>query len=190
MPLIVEGLLTTVREGRVNLAPMGPIVEDEWSRLVLRPFEGSTTCENLLETRCGVFHVIDDVELLARTAIGRQEPLPPLRRCAAIEGWVLEDACRWFALRVTDIETQPPRYTLTCEVIDAGQGRPHFGFNRAKHAVVEAAILATRAHLLPPAEIAAEMLRLAPLVEKTGGSAERRAWDLLAEHIARATRDG
>ena len=55
------------------------------------------------------------------------------------------------------------------QVVDCGRLRDYFGLNRAKHAVVEAAILATRTAFLSADHIAAEFQRLAVLVEKTGG---------------------
>ena len=58
-----------------------------------------------------------------------------------------------------------------------------FGFNRARHAVLEAAILATRGHLLPAVEIQAELARLRPWVDKTGEPAEHRAFQFLSEYI-------
>ena len=65
------------------------------------------------------------------------------------------------------------------EVVDSGASSRFFWFNRAKHAVVEAAILATRVHFLPREEILADFARLNVLVEKTGGAQERRAFDFL-----------
>jgi hypothetical protein len=64
-------------------------------------------------------------------------------------------------------------------VVHVGRTRDFFGFNRAKHAVVEAAILATRLHLLPLAEVAAEYRKLRVIVGKTGGPDEHTAMDLL-----------
>ena len=57
--------------------------------------------------------------------------------------------------------------------------REFFGFNRAKHAVIEAAILATRFHLLPADEIEAEFRKLRVIVDKTGGDAEHEAMAFL-----------
>jgi len=62
--------------------------------------------------------------------------------------------------------------------------RDFFGFNRAKHAVVEAAILATRTAFLPLNQIEAEYEKLAVLVQKTGGEREHLAFALLQKHIA------
>jgi len=50
-------------------------------------------------------------------------------------------------------------------------------------AVVEAAILATRVHLLPAATITADFDRLAVLVQKTGGPREAEAFELLRDYV-------
>lgn len=68
--MILEGLVTTLDESdRVNIAPMGPIVDPSMTTLVLRPFKTSRTFANLRASRQGVFHVTDDVWLLARAAV-------------------------------------------------------------------------------------------------------------------------
>jgi hypothetical protein len=64
-----------------------------------------------------------------------------------------------------------------------GRLRDFFGFNRAKHAVLEAAILATRTQFLPPDRVLAQLGELAPLVEKTGGAAEKRAFAFLRSYV-------
>jgi hypothetical protein len=135
----------------------------------------------------GVFHVTDDVELVARAAIGQLEPLP--RLVAECDGRCqrLADCCRWAAIEVVSCNDSAERAAIDCRVITGGEIRPFFGFNRAKHAVIEAAILATRVGILPGAEIQNQLGRLMPLVEKTGGRQERRAFQLLTEYISRET---
>ena len=64
--------------------------------------------------------------------------------------------------------------------------RDFFGFNRAKHAVVEAAILATRIQRLPVSDVLAQYGQLAVLVDKTGGPQEQRAFDYLHDYVRRA----
>lgn len=182
--LIVEGLVVTAGEdGQPHLAPMGPLVDRELTRFTLRPFSTSTTFTNLVRTGVAVFHVTDDVELLARAAIGRIETPPAYQSIGIAPGFALADCCRWFALRVSSSNIDPPRATFECEVAESGTGRPWFGFNRAKHAVVEAAILATRIGILPDADIRNELARLAIPVQKTAGEQERRAWQLLTEYV-------
>lgn len=182
--LIVEGLVVTAGDnGQPHLAPMGPLVDRELTRITLRPFCTSTTFANLARTRVAVFHITDDVELLARAAIGRIETPPAYQRIALPPHYALADCCRWFALRVGSSNIDPPRATFECEVAEAGTGRPWFGFNRAKHAVVEAAILATRIGILPDADIRNDLARLAIPLQKTAGEQERRAWQLLTEYV-------
>lgn len=182
--MILEGIVTTISaEGTVNIAPMGPRVEPDMSRFVLRPFRTAQTYANLKTHGEGVLHVTDDVLLLARAAIGKVEPLPPLVRASQVNGWVLADACRWYEFRVTACDESGERVGFTAEVMHVGRGRDFFGFNRAKHAVLEAAILATRVAILPAAEIEVEFRRLAIIVDKTAGSQEREAFNLLQAYV-------
>ena len=71
-----------------------------------------------------------------------------------------------------------------CDVVAHRRLRDFFGFSRAKHAVVEAAILATRTQFLDGDDVLAHFERLRPLVAKTGGPAEQRAFDYLAAYVA------
>ncbi|HVU86969.1 MAG TPA: DUF447 domain-containing protein [Pirellulales bacterium] len=188
--MILEGIVTTTNDdGSVHIAPMGPIVDEGISRLRLRPYQTSTTLKNLVRSRQGVFHVTDDVELLARAAVGRLETLPRLIPGSRRDIWVLADACRWFAFEVREIDLSEPRACLIAEVVERGVLRDFLGFNRAKHAVVEAAILATRVNFLPAETITAEMRRLAVLVEKTAGPAEDRAFAFLEDFLRHALDD-
>lgn len=182
---LLEGIVTTLNaDNSPHLAPMGPIVDDDFDWLTLRPFRTSTTFANLKRNGQGVLHVTDDVELLARAAVGRLEQMPPLLSAQAIDGVILADACRWFAFRVHSCDDRDERTRIVARVVDRGLLRDFFGFNRAKHAVVEAAVLATRVGFLAPDHIRGELSRLAVLVEKTGGRQERRAFDFLQTHLA------
>ncbi len=185
--MILEGLVTTVNvDGSANISPMGPEVDVAMTRFVLKPFQTSRTYANLKRLGEGVLHVTDDVELIARAAIAHWDDLPPLIPATAVSGWILADACRWYAFRVMSLDDSQPRTRIECQVIDQGRVRDFFGFNRAKHAVLEAAILATRTALLPAAEVQQELDRLAVIVEKTAGPSEQRAFSLLQTHIEEA----
>jgi uncharacterized protein len=185
--VILEGIVTTLgADGRVNISPMGPEVDASFETLILKPFATSTTFQNLRRTGQGVFHVTDDVELLAQSAVGQPDPLPRMIPATAVEGRILADACRWYALRVESLDESLPRTRIVARVVEIGRLRDFFGFNRAKHAVVEAAILATRVGLLPAAEIRADFDRLRVLVAKTGGAQEHRAFDFLEQFVSAA----
>lgn len=182
--MILEGIVTTLNaDGGVNIAPMGPRVDATMSRFVLRPFKTSTTYQNLKRGGHGVLHITDDVELLARAAIGCLNPSPNMVPAEGIEGVRLTDTCRWYSFQVRELDDAEERTRIVAEVVASGRVRDFFGFNRAKHAVVEAAILATRIHLLPAEEVTAEFARLKVLVDKTGGSQEQRAFELLSQYI-------
>ncbi len=186
--MILEGIVTTLDpQGIVNIAPMGPKVDPEMRRFVLRPFQTSTTYRNLKATGQGVLHVTDDVLLLARTAIGREVDAST-SPAAVVQGRVLVDCCRYFEFRVTDLDDRDERTTIVAETVAEGRVRDFFGFNRAKHAVLEAAILATRTDFLPFAEIEADYHKFATLVTKTGGPHEHEAFNLLVDHVAEVAR--
>ncbi len=184
--MILEGLVTTRNpDGSPHLAPMGPRVAADFSRFTLRPFPTSTTYRNLVAHPEGVLHVTDDALLIARTALGACDPLPPLRPAERVEGWVLADCCRHYEFRVRSIDASGERVSLDAEVVHAGRTRDFWGFNRAKHAVVEAAVLATRLHLLPLPDIAADFRKLRVIVDKTGGDAECEAMAFLEARLSR-----
>lgn len=181
---IVEGIVTTIGvDGAVHVAPMGPIVDDRMERLWLRPFQTSTTFQNLKRTSAGVFHVTDDVELIAQAAIGQLEVPPAIVRAEKVVGAILANACRWYAFEVESLDDSTERTNLVARIVDRGVQREFFGFNRAKHAVIEAAILATRVHLLDAEHLLAECDRLATPVAKTGAAAEHRAFNLLRDYV-------
>ena len=181
---ILEGLVTTLNEDRsVNISPMGPIVDPLLRTLVLRPFRTSTTYDNLKRTGQGVFHITDDVKLIAQAAVGTPDPLPRLASAEKVAGMVLADACRWHEFTVESCNDDVERTLIVAQTVAQQQYREFFGFNRAKHAVLEAAILATRVALLPAEEILAELRRLQSSVEKTGGAAEQEAFDYLRDFI-------
>jgi len=185
--MILEGIVTTLNlEAALNIAPMGPEIDPSLSmaRFLLRPFYTSTTYHNLKARGEGVFHVTDDVLLLAQTAIGSAPfPVPDTRPAAVVAGRILESACRYFEFRVVELDDRDERTSIVVETVAQGRLRDFFGFNRAKHAVLEAAILATRTAWLPLDEMLVEFRKLAILVDKTGGPRERAAFTLLHRHL-------
>lgn len=187
--MILEGLVTTLSAtGEVNIAPMGPKVDidaatGELRQFNLRPYRSAKTFANLMAHGEGVLHVTDDVLLLARSAVGLLDPQPDLVPAMRVRGWVLADTCRYYEFRVVARDDQSERARFEVEVVYTGRVRDFFGFNRAKHAVLEAAILATRTAFLPRAEIEAEYRKLAILVEKTGGPQEHAAFALLRQYV-------
>jgi hypothetical protein len=188
---LLEGIVTTLNEDRSpHVAPMGPIVDAGFARLLLRPFRTSQTYRNLKRAKEGVLHITDDVELFAKAAVGRLDEMPRMLPASAVDGVILADTCRWYAFRVASIDDQRERTEIIADVVGSGTQRDFFGFNRAKHAVIEAAILATRVGLLDSKHIIAEFDRLGSPVEKTGGHEERRAFEFLKAYLGEQLRRG
>jgi uncharacterized protein len=187
--VILEGIVTTLDEnGRVNIAPMGPDVEPDFSRFVLKPFRSSHTYQNLKRHGEGVLHVTDDVLLLARSAVGEVVEVPT-RAAEHVSGQVLLGSCRYYEFRVIDVDEREERARFVSESVHSGCFRDFFGFNRAKHAVLETAILATRVGFSPLEGIASELEKYRLVVRKTGGPREAEAFGLLSEHIRSVARE-
>jgi Protein of unknown function (DUF447). len=82
------------------------------------------------------------------------------------------------------LQDDPERPRFAARVVHEVTHGPFRGFNRAQAAVIEAAILVSRLHLLPAAKIEAEIGYLAVAIEKTAGPREREAWGWLMDRIA------
>lgn len=179
--MIIESIITTVSaDGRPYIAPMGVIWREDHP--VLAPFRPSTTLDNLLRSRVAVINHTDDVRIFAGSLTGRRDW--PVRRAERIEGYVLEGALSHQELVVERIEEDAQRPRFHGRVIHEAAHRPFRGFNRAQAAVIEAAILVSRLHLLPRDKIDSEIAYLEIAVSKTAGPREREAWDWLQRRIA------
>lgn len=183
--MILETIVTSRNiDGSINVSPMGATVSVDESRFELRPFDTSTTYLNLKRTREGILHITDDVDLIARAAIGALLDLPPLVPGRVVDVAALATACRWYEFKVDFIDDSGPRIGLNCQTLHQHRHRDFVGFNRAKHAVLESAILATRLNFLPFDEVREQFQRYALIVNKTGGPQEHAAFQLLQEFVA------
>lgn len=190
LPFILEGIVTTLnQDGSINVAPMGPIVElgdkNRIRRFLFRPFQDSQTCRNLIATKQGVFHLSDDVLLLAR-AVTKQlsgEDLS-LKPAKTIKGKIIGNACQWYEFHIVSCDTESTRAELEAEILHQAGTGCFLGFNRAKNAIIETAILATRLHLLKNDFVQQELERFQIIIEKTGGDQECEAFGLLTDFIS------
>jgi hypothetical protein len=184
--VVIETVVTTLNpDGSVNCGAMG--VEWGEERIVIKPYGGTRTLRNLRATGAAVVNLTDDILLFSQAALG--DPQPPTRPAASVEGAVLEDACSWREVRVEAIDDSAERALVTTVVVGGGSGREFLGLNRARHAVLEASILASRARLLPADDIRAELGRLQPLVDKTAGPREREAMAYVTDRLRAAVGD-
>ena len=178
--MIIETIVTsTAPDGTINFAPMG--VEWQDDTLVLKPFLETTTFRNVSASRVAVVNLTDDVKLFARAALS--DPQFPSFPAAVVRGVVLEAACSWREVEVVGVDDTPPRSRIETRVVHRGFRREFIGFNRARHAVLEATILATRTHLLPMEQIREELARLQVIVDKTAGPREQEAMAFVTEYV-------
>src|SRR5438552_14760697 len=181
--VILETIITTkAKDGAVNCAPMGV----EWGEdaIVLKPFLETATYRNVAATGAAVVNLVDDVRIFARAAISN--PSYATVPAVTIDGVVLADCCSWRELKVVSIDSTPPRSRIDTTVVHRGVRREFIGFNRARHAVLEAAIHVTRLHILPRSFVEKELARLQVIVDKTAGPDELEAMALLTEHVRSA----
>jgi hypothetical protein len=173
--MVVETVVTTLDEqGEPHFAAMGVVWGEQ--TLVIRPYTNTRTFRHLERHGQAVVNVTDDVLVFAKSALTHER-----LDCAPashVKGVILRDACHWREVQVREIAVPAAggsRADVVTNVVGEGTLRPFVGLCRAKHAVVEASILASRLRLLPLSDIFREISRLAPLVEKTGGIREREA---------------
>jgi hypothetical protein len=182
---LVETVVTTVdHSGVVNCAAMG--VRFGERELAFWPFARTRTLRNLRVRGEAVVHLTDDVLLFVQAALG--DPHPPMRPARAVTGWVIEQAYAWREAAVRSIAPIDGgrRFEVRAEVLAAGSGEGQpLGLCRARHAVVEASILASRLRLLGAERVHEQLAGLEQLVEKTGGERERAAMDYVRDYIAR-----
>jgi uncharacterized protein len=180
MPMIRESIVTTVdAEGRVHITPLGLIEDGEG--MVIAPFRPSRTLDNLRVVPFAVASHTDDVRVFAGCLTGRRGwATAPCEESPAPR---LADCLSHMSLRVVGVTEDELRPRFHCEIMRHVAHAPYRGFNRAQAAVIEAAILASRLHILPREKIDSEIAQLAIAIEKTAGPREQAAWGWLREMI-------
>jgi uncharacterized protein len=178
VPLIREVIVSTIdSSGQVQLAPIG-LIEDG-AGWIIAPFRPSKTGDNLAATPYAAASYTDDAAIFAGLVTGRHDW--PLAAAEKIPVPRLAAALAHAELCVTRIEEDPQRPRYHCEVVHRAQHGPFEGFNRARNAILECAILLTRLHILPREKIGREIDYLSIAIEKTAGPREREAWSWLMQ---------
>ncbi|MCI0564553.1 MAG: DUF447 family protein [Nitrososphaera sp.] len=182
--MITETIISTLDEkGRVNFAPMGIVIKEDI--LIIRPYKETTTYRNLLTTRQGVVHITDNVWIFAQSAISSPqfESFP----AEYVRGFVLKDTCYYYEFTVSDMDCSSERAKFNACIVKRGWVRDFIGFNRAKNAVIEAAILATRIKFIGVEKILEKFEEHAVIVKKTGGPQEEQAMQYLIDYVTRSS---
>jgi hypothetical protein len=172
-------LITKGEDGAPHIAPLGLIEDGKF--WIAAPFRPSRTLDNLAARPQFTANVTDDVRIFAGSLTGRKDW--PVASADTIEGWRLSDCVAHYELEVAERIEDEVRPRFRCRVVHAVAHRPAPGFNRAQGAVIEAAILTSRLHMLPPEKIRGELAYLEIAIQKTAGPREAEAWGWLRERI-------
>jgi hypothetical protein len=180
MPMIRETIVATAdKAGKVHIAPIGIIADaDHW---IIAPFRPSTTLDNLRAVPFAVANYTDDVRVFAGCLTGRHDW--PTMAAQTVPVPRLAAALAHAELAVDAVMEDEQRPRFRCRVVHRAVHAPFEGFNRAKAAVVEAAILVSRLGMLPREKVEQEIAYLQIAVSKTAGPAEQEAWSWLMEKI-------
>jgi uncharacterized protein len=180
MPIIRETIVSTMNgAGQVHFAPIGIIADsDGW---IIAPFHPSTTLDNLREVPFAVANYTDDVRVFAGCLTGRDQW--PTAACSRIAVPRLDGALAHAELAVARTTDDALRPRFHCRVLCKVTHAPFQGFNRAQAAVIEAAILVSRLHMLPREKVEQEIAYLQIAVTKTASAAEEEAWAWLMERV-------
>lgn len=182
--MILESVVTTISAaGELNIAPMGPDFDLARDNFELRPFEDSQTFRNLRATGSGVLHVTDNVLLIASSAVNLMLDQWETEPAQAVSGQILTDCCRWYEFRCHEKPATGSRKTFHCDIVGQGRRRDFFGFNRARHAIIEATIAVTRIEFLPAEHVDEKLAQAVDICQRTGGDNELAALDLLQNHV-------
>ena len=180
MPMIRETIVTTMdASGKVQIAPLGLIRDG--AHWIIAPFRPSTTLANLEQVPYAVANHTDDVRVFAGCLTGRRDwPLAP---SDTIKVPRLAGVMTHLELEVVEVIEDPQRPRFRCRVAHEKIHSAFLGYNRAKLAVIEAAVLSSRLHMLPREKVESEIAYLNIAISKTADVAELEAWGWLMEKI-------
>lgn len=178
--MINETIITTLNEdGSIHIAPMGVRREDDF--FVIAPFKPSTTLKNLERSGEAVINMIDDVRIFAGCLTGHYDW--PTIKTSVINGERLEAALSHIEIEVVRQEGDEIRPVFYCSEKHQETHAPFMGLNRAKAAVLEAAVLVSRLHMLADEKIDNEIKYLQIAIDKTASEHELEAWGWLMNRI-------
>lgn len=183
-PLIIETILSSCgKDGKINFAPVGVHIPDdtlqlsEVNEIELFLYSGSRTYSNLTDIPEGVINFTDDILSFVEAAVNSphfpetpSQFIRPPRMAAAKTVWE-------FVIISFDRSTEPAR--IIGKVLFRKELAGFYGLCRARGAILEAAILATRLAWIPAGKITEAWPQWREIVARTGGIREQKAFQIL-----------
>ncbi len=178
--MILEVIVTTTNaDGTSHIAPMG--IREQQDQVIIAPFKPSATMDNILRNGTATINRLTDVRIFAGCLTGRKDwQLLPTKE---INGHRLACALSHSELQLDDFKDDELRPEFYFHKVLEEVHAPFNGFNRAQAAVLEAAILVSRLHMLPAEKIDQELKYLQIAIDKTAGENEKTAWSWLMEKV-------
>lgn len=186
--MVLETIVCTINSsGQPNFAPIGVYTSLDIpdARVLLRLYSGSNTYINLKQSKQGVICFSDDVLLFVETALFSSCP-PYVPSVTVIPPTLTNVGTAW-EFFVSDFDDTADPAVIGANVVYSRESSIRFtGFCRAKMAVLEATIAATRWHLAPE-QLMKYWNHWLAIVKKTGGRQEFLAFDRICAYLK--TRD-
>ena len=181
MTYVRETIVTTKNhDNTVKVSPLGIYIEE--SILKIKPFKPSTSLDNILRNKSGVINYIDDVRIFASCIIKKKIDIDFVAT-NTIDCFRIKDAVSHTEFIVENIDEDNERPTIICKPVNEETHKMYYGFNRAKSAVIELCILASRLGIIDNKKIDNEIKYLQIAINKTAGKNELCAWESLIDHI-------
>ena len=111
-----------------------------------------------------------------------KSPLPSFS-AKKVPGAVFQNTCSWLEVEVVAHGGSIDRAELRGRVLHKESQNEFLGFCRARNAVIEATILATRLAICDRATVHEKLSVYKEIVEKTGDATEREAFQLVHDYI-------
>lgn len=178
--MIIETIVTTTnKQDEVNFAPFG--IKRTNRYVFISPYIPSVTLENLLENQFAVINYLDDSAFFVNCIIGKKKFKK--KKCKLINSFYIEAALSYDEVEVVSFTEDTVRPTFKCKIVYSKNINPFKGFNRARSALIEACILATRTKFLKKKKITEELNYLSKAVIKTSGNNELKSWKKINNFI-------
>ena len=181
MTYVRETIVTTKNiDQSIKKSPLGIYIEE--NTLKIRPFKPSSSLENILRNGSGVINYIDDVRIFASCIVKKNINIKFVET-NKIDCSRIKNAVSHTEFIVEKVDENKERPTIICKPINEEIHKMYYGFNRAKSAVIELCILASRLGIIDSKKIEDEIKYLEIAINKTAGTNEIEAWSWLIDYI-------
>ena len=178
--MIIESIITSSdKAGCVNVAPFGIKLNEDI--ITISPYIPSKTLENILYNNSLVINYVDDANIYVDCIVGEKKF--KLNKCKKLNCYYLKNSIIHHEAKVIDYKPDPVRPIFECKIIYSENHNDFMGINRARSALIEACILATRTSYLGKSKILSDLEYLSNAINKTSGKIEKKSWTKIKNFI-------